>query len=139
MDISSFLIQAESLGHQNEDIKSIILVGSYARGQARADSDIDLVIITTEPDSYINDTAFIKSFGRVLKQEKEYWGRVTSIRAWYDNGLEVEFGVTTPIWCSKPLDAGTLRTLTDGYKVIFDRAGYFSENLIFADNLNTEV
>lgn len=127
MDISVFLNNVEQWVNQNDDIKSLILVGSYARGEAREDSDVDLVIITTNPDVYINNY-FIDNFGKVKESKKEDWGRVTSIRAFYaDNGLEVEFGITTPIWIEKPLDEGTFRVLSDGYKVIVDKEDYFKD------------
>lgn len=127
MDISFFLNSVEKWAEQNEDIKSLILVGSYARGVAREDSDVDLVIITTKQDVYVNNY-FIDNFGKVIKYQKEDWGRVTSIRVWYGNtGLEVEFGITTPIWISKPLDKGTRKVLSDGFKVIVDKEGYFKD------------
>jgi hypothetical protein len=64
----------------------------------------------------------------VVKFQKEDWGRVTSLRVWYDNsGLEVEFGVTTPVWMEKPLDEGTRRVLSDGYKVLLDKDAFFKD------------
>lgn len=65
-----------------------------------------------------------------MKYQKEDWGRVASLRVLYeDNGLEVEFGITTPIWVSKPLDEGTLRVFAYGYEVIVDKVNYF-DNII---------
>lgn len=130
MDISLFLNSVEEWASNNEDIKSLILVGSHARGEARDDSDLDLVIITSNPDVYLNNN-FINNFGKVREFKKEDWGRVTSIRVWYANsGLEVEFGITTSIWIEKPLDNGTFRVLSDGYKVIVDKEDYF-KGIIF--------
>lgn len=45
MDIYLFLNSVRKWTNQNEDIKALILVGSYAIGKAREDSDVDLVII----------------------------------------------------------------------------------------------
>jgi predicted nucleotidyltransferase len=127
MDVSSFINDIKQWGNENDDIKSIILVGSYARGEEREDSDVDLVVIASNPDVYINNN-FIDNFGKVEEYKKEDWGRVTSIRVWYSNsGLEVEFGITTPIWVEKPLDNGTFRVLSDGYKVILDKEDYFKD------------
>jgi predicted nucleotidyltransferase len=36
-------------------IKALALVGSHARGTARADSDIDLVLLTTHPRAFRDD------------------------------------------------------------------------------------
>ena len=81
MDISYFLEHVEQWAKLDDAIKAVILVGSHARGEAGPESDVDLVIITTNPQSYIQ-SSFINEFGRVIKFEKEDWGRVTSIRAW---------------------------------------------------------
>ena len=37
------------------DVQAIALVGSYARGEARDDSDIDLVLLTDQPQNYLED------------------------------------------------------------------------------------
>jgi hypothetical protein len=44
------------------------------------------------------------------------------VRAWFADGLEVEFGFTTPDWAAAPLDEGTRRVVRDGLRVLFDRA-----------------
>lgn len=126
MDITTFLNNIKQWGDKSNDIYSIILVGSYARGEEREDSDVDLVIVTSNVNMYLNNN-FIDNFGKVESYQKENWGRVTSIRVWYNSGLEVEFGITTPIWVERPLDSGTFRVLSDGYKVILDKEGYFKE------------
>ena len=52
------------------------------------------------------------------EQQTEYYGACTSIRVWYEDGREVEFGIVEPPWISMPLDNGTYRVLSDGYKII---------------------
>ena len=123
-EIESFLERVRNWAEIQNDIKAILLVGSYARGQAHEDSDIDLVLMTNEPDKYLNDYSFAETFGNISEIEKEFWGRVTSLRIWYKDSFEVELGITTPDWITEdPLDAGTLRTITDGAKVVIDRIG----------------
>ena len=109
-------------------MKALLLIGSYARGEAREDSDIDLVLLTDQPNKYLDDVTFARAFGITEKIEKEYWGRVTSLRIWYQDSFEVELGVTTPDWITgRPLDSGTLRALTDGAKVLIDNIGGIEE------------
>jgi hypothetical protein len=50
---------------------------------------------------------------------------VTSLRVWYADGLEVEFGIADRDWASAPLDAGTRRVLEEGLVVLFDRGSAF--------------
>ncbi len=123
MNIESFLSQVKSWAAQQPDIAGMLLVGSYARGAARPDSDIDLVILTSNPGRYLDDISFAEQFGSISRWEKEDWGRLISLRVWYQDGMEVEYGFTLPDWASPPLDAGTQRVISDGARVVFDRDG----------------
>ena len=106
-------------------IESIFIVGSYARGTNKENSDLDIVIITSNKSDMIANHDFIQKFGEVYKQQTEYYGACTSIRVWYKDGKEVEFGIVEPSWISTPLDAGTHQVLSDGYKLIIDKKQYF--------------
>ena len=61
------------------------------------------------------------------EQQTEYYGACTSIRVQYEDGREVEFGIVEPPWISMPLDNGTYRVLSDGYKIIIDKKRYFTD------------
>ena len=113
---------------ENEkQVESIIVVGSYARGTYKKTSDIDLVIITSNKKEMLKNQNFIKVFGDVNKSQIEYYGACTSIRVWYKDGKEVEFGIVNPTWIEKPLDIGTNKVLNDGFKVIIDKKDYFKD------------
>src|SRR5882724_2488065 len=88
-------------------ISGIALVGSHARGAARPDSDVDLVLLCTHPDTFVRDPVWIQRFGVVDTCHREEWGRVTALRVRYTHGVEVEFGLTTPAWAALPVDGGT--------------------------------
>ncbi len=103
------------------DIQALALVGSYARGAARPDSDIDLVVLARQPDRYLEDTAWAQRFGVIEKQQVEYYGKVTSLRVWYAGLCEVEFGFTDETWAALPLDEGTQQVMADGMRVLFER------------------
>ena len=106
-------------------IESIIIVGSYARGTNKENSDLDIVIITSNKLGMIANQDFTQEFGEVYKQQTEYYDACTSIRVWYKDGKEVEFGIVEPSWISIPLDIGTYKVLSDGYKIIIDKKRYF--------------
>jgi len=46
-------------------IMGAALVGSYARGTAKPDSDLDLLILSREVDELINNRSWLESFGKV--------------------------------------------------------------------------
>lgn len=123
----NFLDKLKKFGDKTSHIKSIIIVGSYARGENRKDSDIDVVIITKDKPNLIKNQEFIDEFGKVLTKQIEYYRACTSIRVWYENSLEVEFGIVDTSWISIPLDSGTYKVLSDGFKVIIDKNGYFKD------------
>ena len=102
------------------DVKAVALVGSYARDAATPGSDIDLLILVADVDNYIRDQSWVSLFGEVTERLEEDWGRVTSLRAFYKNGLEVEYGFSTPDWADTPIDAGSFRVVSDGMKILFD-------------------
>jgi len=95
-DIREFLDPFLRWASAQEDIQAIGLVGSYTRGAAREDSDIDLVILTSQPQKYLEDRTWIEHFGAVTNQQTEGYEKLISVRVWYQNGPEVEYGMTVP-------------------------------------------
>src|SRR5262245_4869441 len=88
-------------------IAAVALVGSHARGEARPDSDIDLVLLCEEPHAFLADTSWIHRFGEVRTCYTEDWGMVTSLCVHYRQSFEVEFALTTLAWAGLPVDPGT--------------------------------
>ena len=111
------------------DILALALVGSYARNAAHETSDVDLVLISMQPDYYLNSRDWIQQFGTVEKQQVEDYGLVTSLRVWYSGGLEVEYGLTDERWAARPLDEGTRQVIADGMRILFEREVILSQHL----------
>ena len=105
-------------------ILGAVLVGSHARGAARVDSDIDLVVIAKDPKVLLEDDEWLKHFGNPSKIGREDYQSVQSKRVFYTNGLEVEFGITTSDWLVVSND--TRQILNDGHKILNDKASLFS-------------
>ena len=129
MELQHFLAAIKAWAEDQPDIQGVLLVGSHARGTARPDSDVDLVVLTTSPERYLDSISFAEKFGPVSKWAKEDWGAVTSMRVWYQHGLEVEYGIALPAWAALPLDPGTHQVISDGMQIIFDRDGSLKSNL----------
>ena len=106
-------------------IIAVALVGSHARGTATEKSDIDLIILASSYTSYLKDHAWLSRFGDVERSTNEQWGRVDSVRAFYENGVEIEFGFATLSWVEVPLDSGTRQVVQAGFKILFDPKGVF--------------
>ena len=123
-----FISKLKEYAENTSHIESVLIVGSYARETNKENSDLDIVIITSNKSDMIINQDFTQEFGEVCKQQTEYYGACTSIRVWYSDGKEVEFGIVDPSWVTIPLDTGTYQVLSDGYKLIVDKKRYF-ENL----------
>ena len=126
--IREFLDAFISWASEQADVHGIALVGSYARGAARDDSDIDLVILTDKPRKYLDVIQWTKRFGIVEKHQTEDYGKLISSRIWYQNGPEVEYGITAPDWAATPLDAGTRKVIGAGMIVLFERGMLLSQH-----------
>lgn len=123
-DVNQFLSKFTEWANGQEEILAVALVGSHARGLARPDSDVDLVIITDKPETYLNSDQWVKNFGEVKELKKEDYKLVQARRVLYQNGLEVEYGITTSEWAkTDPVDPGTKRVITDGLKILYDKNG----------------
>jgi predicted nucleotidyltransferase len=114
------------------DIQAVALVGSYARHTANEESDLDLVILCEKPEQYLTYQIWLHNFGVVLGLQVEEYGKVTSLRVWFEDGMEIEFGFTTSDWAGIPVDEGTSRVAASGMRVLCERFPLLS-------NLQNEV
>ena len=126
--INQFLNAVTQWASNQADIQALALVGSHARNAAKATSDVDFVLITTEPNLYLKDTRWAQQFGTVKKQQIEEYGLLISIRVWYTHGPEVEYGITSEGWAAVPLDEGTRRVIADGMRILFERRNILSRH-----------
>lgn len=127
--IQDFLDAFVSWAADRPDVHGIALVGSYARGEAREDSDVDLVILTEQSPAYLEEIGWIDRFGTPEKYQTEDYGKLISLRVWYRDGYEVEYGITTPDWAALPLDAGTGEVIAGGMIVLFERGDLLSRHI----------
>ncbi len=119
--VDLFLEKFKQWAASQDNIEAVALVGSYAKGTAKPDSDIDLVIITNDPKSLLENDLWLQNFGQIKEIKNEDWGLVQSRRVFYDNGIEVEFGITTPNWAKiDPVDPGTKQVILNGLKILYD-------------------
>jgi hypothetical protein len=106
------------------DVEAVALVGSWARGTARPNSDVDVVILCADPSVYLAHDSWMADFGAIDQVIAEDWGAVGAWRVSFQDGLEVEFGFTTPAWArTDPVDRGTRRVARGGLKTLVDKHG----------------
>jgi hypothetical protein len=102
------------------DVVGLLLVGSCARYAARPDSDIDLVLLTTNRSQY-SDHAWTDdlALGKLIRTQS--WGPISERRFATASGLEVEINIGSPDWAqTNPVDPDTRRVVTDGARPLHD-------------------
>lgn len=107
------------------DIVGVGLAGSWARGDPTMNSDVDLIILTTAKDSYIEDDRWIEKFGGLRIVRTQDWGPLyTERRFVLPSGLEVEFGVAPPSWATDPPDPNISEVVgSGGLRAVYDPEG----------------
>ena len=117
------LSKIESWARNEGQVSSLAIVGSYATGTQNEASDIDVVIVSKRKEILLRNREWTNLFGKKIKEEIENWGMLTSIRAWYAEWGEVEFGLVPSEWMRVPSDDGTSRVVNDGMKIVYDPKG----------------
>jgi enterochelin esterase-like enzyme len=124
VDVEELLNDLREWGLRERAILGIALVGSHARGMARPEPDVDLVILLDDPPALAGDAEWMARFGSVRRVSDEDRGPIKAKRVHYADGKEVVFGFASPGWAAtEPCDAGTLAVVEGGLRVVYDPRG----------------
>jgi nucleotidyltransferase-like protein len=106
---------------QRSDVFAAAMVGSWARGEARMDSDVDVVLLTEDAAAFIDSDVWAQEWGAAFIIRTQPWGVLTERRLALASGLEVDVGVVAPSWASlSPLDPGTAKVVAGGLIPLHD-------------------
>jgi predicted nucleotidyltransferase len=128
-EVYAFLHSLVAWAREQPDLVAVALVGSYARGTAGPRSDVDLVLLLRDPAPYLANTSWVSQFGDPIRMAREDWGKVTSLRVFYADGLEVEYGLTDHSWGSDPRDEGDASVIRAGCAVLYERSNHLSRRV----------
>jgi predicted nucleotidyltransferase len=122
--VGAVVAAATRLPEAEPGIVAVGLAGSWARGVGRADSDVDLVVLTTDPGRLLESTAWFTAFGPDAELIRcRRFGAITERRLRLPDGLVVEVGIGAPSWAATdPVDEGTRRVVHDGFRPVYDPA-----------------
>jgi aminoglycoside 6-adenylyltransferase len=112
-----------------QDVRGLLKVGSRARTRAPADSlsDLDLVIITTNPNRYLTETAWFEYLGEVLLTfiEETAVGQGFERRVLYRGSLDVDFSIVPDDTFRQLIASGFPIAVQDifrrGFRVLIDK------------------
>jgi len=110
----------------NNHVLAVGLCGSWARGTAGPDSDIDLSIVVEnkfrfKETDWLEDIDFIKINDGIDYFKDAVYGQVWSRHVFLKSKIEIEFSFADKTWADvENLDEGTRKVVSDGFKIIYD-------------------
>ncbi len=120
-EVRNLLERVRMWAEARSDVVAVGMAGSWARGDARMDSDVDLVILTHEPRGYVEGETWIQTFGGLRIVRTQAWGPMTERRFVLSSGLEVEAGIVPPSWAATdPVDPELPPIIRDGFRILYD-------------------
>ena len=136
MDAYQLIAKVEEWSQRDDRVVAAGICGSYARGEARPDSDIDFCILTADPESLLEDQAWITELGSTacVSVAIEDYNLVQSLRVFFGE-TEAEFGITDQAWMELPIDRETADVMTDGLRILYDPEGRLARAASYAASL----
>jgi uncharacterized protein len=119
------------------DILGFAVVGSWACDMARVDSDIDLMFLVAEPQTFRCDEHWLVEIcwadRRVAGWHDADYGIAWSRHVQLEPPCEIEFTFCGPSWAATdPIDPGTVNVVAKGCRILLDKAGLFEKLLAAA-------
>ncbi|MFC4553391.1 aminoglycoside 6-adenylyltransferase, partial [Halorussus sp. GCM10023401] len=123
-DYDAFLDDLVAWAERREDVLAAVVLGSRARDADRpADewSDLDCLLVTTDPDGYLADADWLADLGDawLTFRESTATGDLTERRALFAPGLDVDFVPVSADSLEAVAAAGS-DVLARGYRVVYD-------------------
>jgi mannose-6-phosphate isomerase-like protein (cupin superfamily) len=123
-EVGALIARLDGWARGRPEVVAVGLVGSWARGEARMDSDLDVVLLAEDREPFVRDDAWVHALAGTGLVRTRGWGPVTERRFVLPSGFEVELGVAPPTWAATdPVDGGTRRVVTDGMSIVYDPEG----------------
>jgi predicted nucleotidyltransferase len=123
-DVEEVLGRVTEWAARREDVRALALVGSWARGRARVDSDIDLVLLVDEPERYSERDEWAAELGADEVSRRREWGAITEHRLVLATTIQLDLGIGPASWAATdPVDSGTYGVVRDGMRVLHDPDG----------------
>jgi len=115
-----------------DDVQAVILLGSQARTEHKADqwSDIDVVLIADDPDRYLGSSDWLEDLGSPLVTVVEPWalGGGLERRVLFRSGMDVDFAFVpttiAPDLVAMTTDPSVQRLLGRGIRVLVDKTDF---------------
>jgi GrpB-like predicted nucleotidyltransferase (UPF0157 family) len=123
-EVEAVAQQLAKWASEQADVRALAMIGSWARGEGRLDSDLDILLLTDTPTPFTTSSEWLSAFGSPQVIRREQFGVISERRVRLRSGLDVEFGIGSPQWASTPpIEPGTRRVAQQGLRPLFDPNG----------------
>jgi predicted nucleotidyltransferase len=113
-----------------DDLRAMAVCGSWARGNPRPDSDLDVLIIAQSPKTlrrrqqWIREVKFSDAGFHYVDHKSTKYGVVWSAHIKLEPKAELELTFADEEWASvRPIDPGTRRVVMDAFEILLDKDG----------------
>ena len=130
-DIDDIVATIARWGLDEPKIQAVWIYGSWARGTAKPDSDLDVILFCNAPQEWRNETSWaLRPEWNGIGLRVSGWSDVggfdsrwsRSIR--FQTGAEIEFTVVDTDWATTaPYPEELLNDVSQSFHVVFDRDG----------------
>jgi hypothetical protein len=112
------------------DLRALALAGSWARGNPKPSSDLDLIIVASDPEEYqspdewLCDIPLATAAFEIDRYATRMYGCVWSCHVFLKPDAQVELTFAAPAWANiDPSDPGTKSVVADAFRIIVDKDG----------------
>jgi hypothetical protein len=132
--LDQILAPVAAWARSRSDVFGLAIVGSWARGSARSDSDIDLMVLVPKPQAFRCDDLWLAEIqwgeARVTGWHDADYGMVWSRHVRLEPPCEMEFTFCALSWtATDPVDPGSLNVVSTGCRILVDKLGLFESLL----------
>lgn len=120
----------QELVRARDDLRAMAVCGSWARGNPRPHSDVDLLIIAQDPErlcrsqEWIREMRFCDASFRYVGHQGSAYGAVWSAHIELEPQAELELTFAEESWASvDPVDPGTRGIVIDAFNIVVDKDG----------------
>jgi len=113
-----------------DGLRALAVCGSWARGAARPESDLDLLLVAADPAAWRREQGWVARLpyseaGRTYRSHRNAtYGVAWSAHIRLDPEAALELTFAPVAWAhTDPVDPGTRRVVSGGFRVVIDKDG----------------
>jgi len=124
---------AYSLVQDQHALRALAVCGSWARGNPRPDSDLDILIVAQDVVPWRNEQRWVgglpfeKAQLAYRSHRTAKYGVAWSAHICLEPDAELELTFVSTSWtCVDPIDPGTRDVVSDAFRIIVDKDGHLA-------------